>query len=152
MIVERPIYRRTNQFMKLTFVQFKIFINMFLRPAIKKMIGCVLLFSFIKNINAQNSDSLIYPDEKHFKNIQQLTFNGDNAEAYWSYDDRQVIFQRKNEKEGVMCDRMFIGNIPKKNASFQFKQLSSGLGRTTCGYFLPDGKHSDLCIDIPGWR
>jgi TolB protein len=53
---------------------------------------------------------------------------------------------------------MFIGNIPQKGASFQFKQLSSGLGRTTCGYFLPDGKHviyastylsGDSCPPVP---
>ena len=30
------------------------------------------------------SDTLIYPEEKHFKNIRQITFGGDNAEAYWS--------------------------------------------------------------------
>ena len=112
---------------------------MYSHQAIKKLAACLILFVFTKNINAQNNDSLIYADEKHFKNIQQLTFNGDNAEAYWSYDDKQIIFQRKNEKENIMCDRMFIGNIPQNNSAFQFKQLSSGKGRTTCGYFLPDG-------------
>ena len=131
---------------------------MFSCQIIKKITICLLLLAGIKSTKAQNSDSLIYPDEKHFKNIQQLTFNGDNAEAYWSFDDRQIIFQRKNEKEGIMCDRMFIGNIPQKNGSFQFKQLSSVLGRTTCGYFLPDGKHiiyastylgGDSCPPVP---
>src|SRR6478672_4825188 len=114
---------------------------MFSNRTVIKPAACVAFLFFIQGIKAQNIDSLIYADEKHFKNIQQLTFNGDNAEAYWSYDDKQVIFQRKNEKEGVMCDRMFIGNIPQNGATFQFRQLSSGKGRTTCGYFLPDGKH-----------
>ena len=35
------------------------------------------------------NDTLIYPEEVHFKNIQQVTFGGDNAEAYWSFDDKQ---------------------------------------------------------------
>ncbi|MEP6681643.1 MAG: hypothetical protein ABJA35_00210 [Parafilimonas sp.] len=111
-----------------------------------------------KTVKAQNNDTLIYPDEKHFKNIQQLTFDGDNAEAYWSFDDKQIIFQRKNEKENIMCDRMFTGNIPQHGEAFQFKQLSNGKGRNTCGYFLPDGKHviyastylgGDSCPPIP---
>src|SRR3954463_1397950 len=114
---------------------------MFCDQFLRKSAAFILLISFFKNVNAQQTDSLIYSDEKHFKHIQQLTFNGDNAEAYWSYDDKQIIFQRKNEKEGVMCDRMFIGKIPHNNETFQFKQLSSGKGRTTCGYFLPYGKH-----------
>ncbi len=87
------------------------------------------------------SDTLHYPEEKHFKNIQQLTFGGDNAEAYWSYDDKHVIFQRTNPKDGIMCDRIFLGAIPQQGQTFSFKQVSSGKGRTTCGYFLPDEKH-----------
>src|SRR6266498_2809484 len=86
------------------------------------------------------SDTLHYPEEKHFKNIQQLTFGGDNAEAYWSYDDKHVIFQRTNPKDGIMCDRIFLGAIPQQGQTFSFKQVSSGKGRTTCGYFLPDEK------------
>jgi Tol biopolymer transport system component len=125
---------------------------------IKKLIACFIIFVFIKTAHAQNADSLIYPDEKHFKNIQQLTFDGDNAEAYWSFDDKQLIFQRKNEKENIMCDRMFIGNIPQHGEAFQYKQLSNGKGRNTCGYFLKDGKHviyastylgGDSCPPVP---
>jgi len=33
-------------------------------------------------------DTILYPEEKHFKNIQQLTFGGDNAEAYFSFDSK----------------------------------------------------------------
>ena len=39
------------------------------------------------------NDSLIYPEEVHFKSMRQVTFGGDNAEAYWSFDDKQIIFQ-----------------------------------------------------------
>src|SRR6266699_1789398 len=52
------------------------------------------------------TDTIHFPDEKHFKNVQQLTFGGDNAEAYWSYDSKYIIFQRRNPKEGLMCDQI----------------------------------------------
>ena len=39
------------------------------------------------------SDTLIYPEEKYFKSIRQVTFGGNNAEAYWSFDDSMMIFQ-----------------------------------------------------------
>lgn len=42
-------------------------------------------------------DSLRYPEEKHFKNLRQLTFGGDNAEAYWSFDSKMVSFQSNNK-------------------------------------------------------
>lgn len=114
---------------------------MFSFNSIKAILVCLSIFFCVKDSIAQSSDSLIYPEEKHFKNIQQLTFNGDNAEAYWSFDDRQIIFQRKYEKDGIMCDRMFFGNTPQPGQTFQYKQLGDGKGRATCGYFLPDGKH-----------
>src|SRR5882724_4598164 len=60
----------------------------------------------------RHADTMLYPEEKHFKNIQQLTFEGDNAEAYFSFDSQWLIFQRKNEKAGIQCDQMFIGKIP----------------------------------------
>ena len=87
------------------------------------------------------SDTLIFEGEKHFKNIRQLTFGGDNAEAYWSYDGTHVTFQRTNPKEGVECDQIFMGKLPAPGEKFEFKLLSTGKGRTTCSYFMPDGKH-----------
>ena len=84
---------------------------------------------------------LIYPGEKHFKSIKQITFGGDNAEAYWSFDDQQLIFQSNNKEWGVECDQMFLMNA---NETFSEKvppMISTGKGRTTCAYFLPDNKH-----------
>jgi Tol biopolymer transport system component len=104
------------------------------------------------------ADSTQYTGEKHFKNIQQLTFGGDNAEAYFSFDGKYIIFQRTNPKEGIECDRMFIGKVPKYGEKFTYKQVSSGKGRTTCGAFLKDGKHiiyastylgGDSCPPLP---
>jgi TolB protein len=86
-------------------------------------------------------DTLQYPEETHFKNIQQLTFGGDNAEAYFSFDGKYLIFQRTNAKEGLACDQMFIGKVPANGEKFEYKLVSTGKGRTTCGFFTKDGKH-----------
>ncbi|MEI6087008.1 MAG: hypothetical protein WCR66_05440 [Bacteroidota bacterium] len=104
-------------------------------------------------------DSVHFAGEKHFNNIRQLTFGGDNAEAYWSYDGKSIIFQRTNPKEGLNCDQIFIGKLPTSTEEpFTYKMISSGKGRTTCSYFLPDGKHiiyastfkgADTCPPIP---
>ncbi|HRF19694.1 MAG TPA: hypothetical protein PK977_16080, partial [Chitinophagaceae bacterium] len=68
------------------------------------------------------ADTLRYPEETHLKNIQQLTFGGDNAEAYWSYDGKYLVFQRTNSKEGVNCDQIFVGKVPtKKGEKFTYK-------------------------------
>jgi TolB protein len=132
-----------------------MFIIFILATAIFSSFKTKIIFSPRQNGN----DSLRYADEKHFKNIRQLTFGGDNAEAYWSYDGKYIIFQHKNEKEGVMCDQMYIGKIPLNlNDSFTCRMVSSGKGRCTCGYFLPDGKHiiyastflgGDSCPPVP---
>ncbi len=77
---------------------------------------------------------LWYEGEKHLSNIKQLTFGDENAEAYFSIDDKRLIFQSSH---GQKCDQIFI-----MNADGSDKQMvSSGKGRTTCSYFFPDGKH-----------
>lgn len=81
---------------------------------------------------------LIHPEEKHFKSLRQITFGGDNAEAYWSFDDKQLVFQSNYEKWGVKCDQMFVMNADDTFENTQPKMVSTGLGRTTCAYFLPD--------------
>lgn len=72
--------------------------------------------------------------EKHLKNIKQLTFGGENAEAYFSFDGKQLIFQSK--RDGHPCDRIYRMNIDGSNV----QQVSNGEGRTTCSYFFKDGK------------
>lgn len=88
------------------------------------------------------NDTLQYPEEHHFKNLRQLTFGGDNAEAYFSFDGKYVIFQRTDPKNGIMCDQIWMGKIPERaDEPFTPKLVSTGTGRTTCSYFFPDGKH-----------
>jgi Tol biopolymer transport system component len=104
-------------------------------------------------------DTVQYPDEAHFRNVQQLTTGGDNAEAYWSYDSKWLVFQRTNPKEGIFCDRIFIGKVPEKPGDkFVYHQVSSGKGRTTCPFFTKDGKYiiyasthlaADSCPPVP---
>jgi TolB protein len=87
------------------------------------------------------TDTLKYAEETHFENIQQLTFGGDNAEAYWSYDSKWLVFQRTNIKDGTPCDQIFVGKVPKKGEAFNYKMVSTGKGRTTCAFFTKDNKH-----------
>ncbi len=87
---------------------------------------------------AEMADSLRYPEEKHLKNIRQLTFGGDNAEAYFSFDGRYLVLQRAHPASGIACDQIFYGEIPTApGQTFDLMPVSNGLGRTTCAYFLP---------------
>src|SRR5688572_4971319 len=108
-------------------------------PAMK--LTFTLLFVALWGIAAAQTDTLHYPEETHFKNIQQLTFGGDNAEAYWSYDGKALVFQRTSLKAGLPCDQIFIGRVPQLGDAFQYKMISSGKGRTTCAFFTKDNKH-----------
>jgi Tol biopolymer transport system component len=103
------------------------------------------LFSLVLVLGSFSSsaqDSLQYADESHFKNIRQLTFGGDNAEAYFSFDGKWLVFQKTFAKEGIPCDQIYIGKIPTKpSEKFEPKLISTGKGRTTCGAFLKDNKH-----------
>ena len=99
----------------------------------------MIIFSFARS---QSTDSLQYANEKHFKNVMQLTFGGDNAEAYWSYDGKMLVFQRTSSKDGLPCDQIFVGKVPEKEGEkFEYKMISTGKGRTTCGFFMKDNKH-----------
>lgn len=71
------------------------------------------------------------PTETHLSHIRQLTFGGNNAEAYFSQDGSQLIFQRQEDlSQG--CDQQYVMNIDGSN----LHRVSNGLGRTTCGYFI----------------
>ena len=72
------------------------------------------------------------PREVHLKNIKQLTNGGENAEAYFSLDGKEIIFQ--STREPYKCDQIFTMNIDGSNV----KMISTGRGRVTCGYFTPD--------------
>jgi len=75
------------------------------------------------------------PREKHLANLRQLTNGGENAEAYFSGDGKRLIFQ--STRPPFACDQIFTMDLRGKG----LRLLSTGRGRTTCAYFLPDNRH-----------
>jgi len=78
--------------------------------------------------------SLVMPGEVHLRNVRQLTFGGDNAEAYFAFDGTKLIFQHRDNTE--QCDQIYILDI----ATARRALVSTGQGRTTCSYFFPSGQ------------
>ena len=77
------------------------------------------------------------PEEKHLRNVHQLTFGGSNAEAYFSADGKKLIFQ--STRDDLKCDQIFTMNVDGSDQ----KMVSPGKGRTTCGYIFP---HQDKIL------
>lgn len=76
------------------------------------------------------------PRERHLKNLKQLTFGGQNAEAYWSYDGRRLTYQASTPDKKYPDEQIF-----SMGADGSHKVLvSTGKGRCTCSYFTPNGK------------
>jgi Tol biopolymer transport system component len=78
---------------------------------------------------------LLWPGERHLANVRQLTFAGENAEAYWSADGRKLIFQ--STRPPHRCDQIYVVDV---DSGAEPRLVSSGKGRTTCAYFFPDGE------------
>ena len=85
-----------------------------------------------------NADSLIAPEEKHFAHLRKLTYGGNNAEAYWSFDGKMLSFQSDFAEWGHGCDQIHVFDPFHDDLSKGAPpQLSLNGGRTTCSYFLP---------------
>jgi Tol biopolymer transport system component len=81
-----------------------------------------------------SSVALLAPgEEKFLANVRQLTFGGQNAEAYWSADGKKLIFQSDNGE--LPCDQIFTMNADGSDR----RRVSNGQGKTTCSYFFPSG-------------
>src|SRR5215211_4458594 len=101
-----------------------------LRPLL--LLSVAVLFFILP---AQTQDNqLALPAEKHLQNLKQLSFGGENAEAYFSADGKKLIFQ--STREGHDCDQIYTMNIDGSNV----KMVSTNKGRTTCSYFFRDDK------------
>ncbi len=93
--------------------------------------------------DADAADPLRFPGEVHLRNVRQLTFGGNNAEAYWSPDGDDLIFQSDWSAINAQgCDQQFVmsaarGAGPDGTGA---ELVSTGQGRTTCGYFLTDDR------------
>ena len=101
-----------------------------------------------------------FGQEKHLKNIRQLTWGGDNAEAYFSFDGKFLSFQSNNRAWGLECDQIFNMSIDGviSDSTYKPSKISTGKGRTTCSYFLPGNKQilyasthpgGDKCPEVP---
>jgi len=97
------------------------------------VIAALLILGRAHVASFQKSD-LALPQEKHLRNVTQLTFGGENAEAYFSSDGKKLIFQ--STREGHECDQIYTMNIDGSDV----KMVSTGDGRTTCSYFFPGDK------------
>jgi len=99
------------------------------------MIRPLLLLFLLPIFGGRTADeqqaSLIAPGEKHFAAIRQLTFGGQNAEGYFSSDESKLIFQ--STRDSFSCDQEYVMEL----ATGAVKLVSTGKGRTTCGYFFP---------------
>jgi TolB protein len=100
------------------------------------------------------ADSLIRAGEKHFSELWQITFGGQNAEGYWSGDGKHLIFQ--STRDGWACDQEFVMDM----TSGAVTRVSTGTGRTTCGYFYDHDRRilfssthlvSDSCPPTPDY-
>jgi len=114
------------------------------------LVSACLLATACQNTTHENkaaydpaTDSLRYAEEVHLRNIKQLTFGGNNAEAYWSFDNKQLVFQSDWDKiNNQGCDQIFVMNADGSalNTGENYALRSTGKGRTTCSYFMPDGR------------
>jgi Tol biopolymer transport system component len=80
-------------------------------------------------IGAGSTFTRLFDGESRLTEIRQLTFGGENAEAYWSPDGKSLIYQATPAEGG--CDQQHVLDL----ASGKSRLVSTGMGRTTCGYF-----------------
>lgn len=96
------------------------------------MLAAISVFAQTQGSKAVESN----PAEPHLVNLRQLTFEGQNAEAYWSADGKWLTYQTSFPNSGYPDEQILAmaGDGSKKTL------VSTGLGRCTCSYFSPDGK------------
>lgn len=95
------------------------------------ILSCAAVFS---NTAPLSNDPLAVEGETHLRNIRQLTESGENAEGYFSFDGRALIYQSTHGD--LKCDQIFTLDLKTGRR----RMVSTGKGRTTCGYFFPDGR------------
>ncbi len=79
------------------------------------------------------ADSLLNGREKHLRNLRQLTKSGENAEAYLSFDEKRLVYQAHVGDSA--CDQIYTMKLDGSRN----RLVSTGKGRTTCAYYLPNG-------------
>jgi TolB protein len=109
----------------------------------RKIIFTLVLVATSFQLFAQAQSTQLPKESKYLQNIMQLTFGGDNAEAYFSPDGKRLVFQSNNPEWGLECDQIFYMLIEDaaQNQKYKPLRISTGEGRTTCSYYMPNGKH-----------
>lgn len=115
--------------------------------------GCTLGPQTIATPAAEHSRAVApLADERHFRAVRQITFGGENAEAYFSHDGQWLTLQ--STREGRTCDQQYVMRIDGTD----LYRISDGRGKTTCGWFFPGGKrllfastsaHDSVCPPRP---
>jgi Tol biopolymer transport system component len=106
------------------------------RPAaVIAILAAVLAVSLALPAAAEQAKMLHDERESHLADVVQLTFKGDNAEAYWSADGKLLTLQARFPP--YECDQIFHLDPAKPG---ELTLVSTGKGRTTCSYFFPDGE------------
>lgn len=107
----------------------------FLKKQMVKFMRTMLFVSLLSfNLlftGCSKEKTYVFEGEKHLSNLKMLTNGGKNAETYFSFDEEKLIFQSSSGE--YQCDQIFTMNIEGLGK----KMVSTGLGRTTCSYFLP---------------
>lgn len=70
-------------------------------------------------------------NETHFRSLKQITFGGENAEAYFSHDGKWLTLQ--STRDGRTCDQQYVMRVDGSG----IRRISDGRGKTTCGWFFP---------------
>lgn len=104
------------------------------KPLLLIILSLLSFVTFGPEIASTQTNTLALPQENHLRNIRQLTFGGENAEAYFSADGRKLIFQ--STRAGSECDQIYTMNVDGSDVHL----VSTGGGRTTCSYFFPGDK------------
>jgi Tol biopolymer transport system component len=103
------------------------------RPSVRWSLPGLLLAACTHGSPPTGAPGLELPGERHLRNVRQLTFGGENAEAYFAFDGKELVFQ--STRDGRACDQEYVMRPDGSGV----RLVSTGKGATTCGYFFPDG-------------
>lgn len=116
------------------------------------IVSCAVLLSGCPGKQANHGTARAPSAEPHIQSVTPLTFDGDNGEAYFTWDDRQLIFQ--SNRGGQECDKIWIMNVDGSGK----RMVSSAHGAHTCAFAFPDNERivfastSHLAGDCPPKR
>ncbi|MGE0638913.1 MAG: M20/M25/M40 family metallo-hydrolase [Thermoanaerobaculia bacterium] len=108
------------------------------RSAAPWILGLALLGAASFPAAGRSAGMLHDPREVHLQGVRQLTFGGENAEAYWAENGRELIFQ--STRPPYACDQIFTLAVDPAVTAPEPRLVSTGAGKTTCSYFTPDGE------------